>query len=161
MALQRRTPMKRTRLNSNPETTRAWQDRTRKPIPPRSEKREDERPERQALVAEMLAEHPHCAAQIPVICTGRTTEVNELIRRSSWAAGYLVKSNTESLCHNCHAFITHHPGRAGWAARHGHQLFDGDGEAEFELAARIRSAFAGCSSSCLIDHRVEDAQWKL
>lgn len=173
MALQRREPLKRGKplkrgelnrhgekpLRSDPAKLTDWQNRSRRRrIPPKSQRREDETPERQQLVREVLAEHPTCEARMPVICTVDSTEVNEIIRRGQWAAGWLVKSNTTALCHNCHAYITTHP---DWAERHGHQI-EGKvrdrGEAVHGLARRLalrirRETISRCGVNCTIDHR--------
>lgn len=170
---ERRTPLKRkTEMKrgegpkANPEKTRAWQRKSRKPLPQKSEQRVEDTPKRQALVADVLAHQPQCAAMIPYLCTGRSTEVNEIIRRSQWQEGFLVRSNTEGLCHACHAHITDNPGDTGWAMRHGHQLpgwvRDRGNNVYVQavmLARRIRTRTSGhCQVSCPIDHRPEEEE---
>ena len=63
------------------------------------------------LVIRLLKERPHCEAQLEG-CTRQSTEVNEIVRRSQWAAGILVESNLSCLCHACHRWITEHPAEA-------------------------------------------------
>jgi hypothetical protein len=167
--LKRGKPLKRTQLSrtgekplrADPAKVWDWANRSRRSIPPRSKRRVEEMPERQEMVYELLRDYPVCAAQIPVICTKISTEVNEIVRRGQWAAGYLDRSNTETLCHNCHAFITAHPGPNGWAVRHGHQLEgfvrlleDFDGHVRSARATRRR--VLGCGVDCPLDHREAD-----
>lgn len=140
---------------ADPEKQRDWERRSRKPLPAKSKRREEETPERQALVAQVLRERPACEAQIPGVCTHVSTEVNEIIRRSQWRAGYLVKANTEGLCHNCHACVTARP---GWAERHGHQLTSDAREdlSRWDDARRVRAVTSGrCGLDCATDHREE------
>ncbi len=157
--LERHTRLERGKpLRASPEGTRQWVNRSRKKLPPKSQRRVEETPERQALVDELLTERRQCEASIPWVCTGRSTEVNEIIRRSQWAGGYLVKQNCEALCHNCHAFITAHPGPKGWAARHGHQIMGADRfvAGVVAIARRIRETTVGkCDADCTLDHREE------
>jgi hypothetical protein len=128
------------------------QVRRRRRIAPRSEARDAERDERAELVRAVLARDWLCMAAIPPICTGVSKEVNEIVRRSQWAAGYLVDWNCEGLCHNCHAFITTRP---NWALRHGHQLLGEDRE-DADAAARalaVRARARACAPDCEKDHR--------
>jgi hypothetical protein len=157
----KRTELKRGQpLRADPAKLREWQDRSRKRLPAKSDRREDETPDRQSLVALMLRVHPSCQAGIPFCCTVVSTEVNEIVRRSQWAAGYLVKGNCEALCHNCHAYITVH---APWAKAHGHQIegkVHDHGGVVYALAAataeKIRAdTFGVCDVDCKLDHREE------
>jgi hypothetical protein len=124
----------------------------------RSEAREDEREERAALVLLVLREDWRCAAGVVGVCTRYSSECNEIIRRSQWRAGYLVRDNCEGLCHACHRHVTENPGHDGWAARHGHQLMSTDrGDPDAVVMARhVRQATRGrCDRHCTTDHREE------
>lgn len=164
--LKRGKPMKRTNLDrrgskplkADPAKLRDWANRSNHALPHHSKQRTEEIPERRKLVHRVLTAQPTCEARIPVICTIDSTEVNEIIRRGQWADGYLIKSNTEALCHNCHAFITTHP---DWAGRHGHQI---EGKVRDRgpavhgvirrLAQRCRRHTIGrCDVHCPMDHR--------
>lgn len=153
----RRTELKRTTaIKADPEKTRNWQRRSAKPLPARSSKRIEDAPARHELVRDVLAAQPMCEAQITFGCTSRTTEVNEIIRRSQWVEGFLVRFNTEALCHNCHAYITTHP---EWAKRHGHQM-DGATRDLDDFALLVADArrtrldtHARCGPACKLDHR--------
>lgn len=149
--------MKRsTPLAADPEKTRAWQRRSSKRLPAKSAQRIEDTPSRQELVRDVLAAQPTCEARITFGCTGRTTEVNEIIRRAQWADGFLVRRNTEALCHNCHVYITTHP---DWAEHHGHQLKGSTRDLEdFDVlvkAARTTrlSTVGRCGPGCRLDHR--------
>jgi hypothetical protein len=155
--LKRKTELKRgdTQLRADPAKTAAWRKRSAKALPARSAQRIEDTPERQALVRRKLSGNPMCEAQIPFCCTKDSTEVNEIIRRSQWAAGFLVESNTEGLCHNCHAWITVHP---DWARHHGHQLEGSTRDLptyslHVAAAGRARAVtVARCDVDCAKDH---------
>lgn len=157
--LKRTTALKRTEmkrgegLRNDPDMIRQWQRRSRKPLPPRSARRIEEKPERDALVEAMLAEFPWCQAEIPYFCTRKSREVNELKRGGQRATEYLIKEHTETLCHNCHRWITVHP---NWAKGHGHQVDAEAGEEAFDIALAVRTLTVGkCDVDCTIDHRIE------
>lgn len=148
------------RLTSNRDTAKAWRRKSEKPLPAYSTKRSTAITARRILVADILRDDPFCVARIAGICTGRATEVNELKRRSAWAEGYLIRWNCEGLCHECHEHITHHPGRGGWAMRHGHQVSrqaptDVPLSDEYIIAIAARHQGQGCPPDCPIDHRRE------
>jgi hypothetical protein len=164
--LKRGKPLKRSQLNrtgekplkSDPAKVWDWKNRSNsKPLPHKSPQREEETPERQKLVREMLRLHPRCGAGIPFCCTKDSTECNEIVRRSQWRAGYLERANVVTLCHNCHAYITTH---APWAKNHGHQI-DGaihDQPAKYERASYFamlirRATRYRCDTDCTINHR--------
>lgn len=153
--LKRKTELKRgtSRLTTDKTKAVAWQRRSAKPLPAYSEHRADKKDERAELVARVLAATPVCQARIAGLCQGASTEVNELKRRSQWAAGYLIEWNTEALCSACHAHVTGHPGRGGWAMRHGHQVSGAAKEDEYVIAIAARFLGLGCSPTCLEDHR--------
>jgi hypothetical protein len=164
--LKRGKPLKRTQisrtgekpLRSDPAKVWDWANRSNHPLPQRSKKRIDETPDRQQLVREMLAEFPGCAAGIPYFCQRWSSEVNEIVRRGQWDGGFLVKENCETLCHNCHTWITTHP---DWAEHHGHQIkgagreLRGDVDEDLVREARGIRARASyrCDVDCEVDHR--------
>lgn len=158
MTLERRTELKRgkglargtKRLEADPERRREWRRRSAKPLPAKSERRASEKDHRTELVHEQLNAEPRCAAEIPYFCTTWADEVNELKRGGQRATEYLIREHTESLCHNCHQWITVHP---DWARRHGHQVTGEADEAEFEAARRIRIRCVGHDVDCTEDHR--------
>lgn len=160
--LKRTTPLKRgdKPLRADPEKVHQWKRSSAKRLPAKSAQRIEDTPERQALVRRVLQEEPTCRARILFCCTVDSTEVNEIIRRSQWAEGYLVRSNTQGLCHNCHAYITTHP---DWAEHHGHQIKGSvrdDPRAYVYEAARWRAlkvrlqTVGRCDVGCEVDHRV-------
>ena len=96
---------------------------------PMSKKRRAEIPARRLIVEQALQRDGGCTFQrardayraatgldisqralraLPDACGGRL-EVNEIIRRSQWAAGYLVLDNTITLCSDHHRFVTEWP----------------------------------------------------
>jgi hypothetical protein len=153
VTLQRKTPMSRGTkpLRSDPERQREWQRRSRKRLPAKSERRIDETPERQALVAKVLAERPVCEATLPWCCTRASAEVNELMRGSHVLGGYLDVDRVTALCHNCHAWISVRP---TWSYNHGQQVTHQAGADEYAMAAEIRTLTAGrCDVDCQVDHR--------
>jgi hypothetical protein len=84
----------------------------RKPLRRRSEKTAKLYAEQRVpLVIKILRERPRCEAALEG-CTGRSTEVNEIVRRGQWKLGILVESNLQALCHTCHSWITDHPAEA-------------------------------------------------
>lgn len=125
--------------------------RGRKAIPPRSERRQEELPERIDFARSLTAERWRCEAGLPG-CTVESCDVNELMRGSHVLGGYLDRDRVTCLCRHCHDEITLHP---AWANHHGHQVTHQAGPAEYELAAAIRFGFAHCDLTCLIDHREE------
>lgn len=125
----------------------------------RSERREAEKPVRDALVAEILAERWLCEARLWWCCNHMSAEVNEICRGAGRAATYLDKTKVTALCKACHRWLTVHP---KWARHHGHQVPHevADREAAFAVAATVREALAAlarsgqrCCEDCEIDHR--------
>ena len=104
----RRSPLKR----STTPLKRSPMKQTRKPIPQQSAKRKAIAPQRAEFVRALLTSHPSCQAALSGVCTGRSTEVHESIRRS--AGGAIVpgeKATTQgqtfwALCHECHEVCT-------------------------------------------------------
>lgn len=108
----KRSPMKR----STPEKIRAWAQRSRKRLRPRSAKQAAAYRERRDFVAKFLAAHPLCEARLEG-CTGRSVDVHELIRRSHGGAifpGQKGKRETGYLavCRADHDWISAHPALA-------------------------------------------------
>lgn len=66
---------------------------------------------RRAFVARILAERPDCQANITGICTWRSVDVHEVIRRSA-GGDILADSNVRALCRACHTWAHHHPREA-------------------------------------------------
>jgi hypothetical protein len=126
--------------------------RQRKPIPQRSAKRRTAmRAERVPFVLSVLERRPWCEAQLPWCCTGRSTDVNELMRGAYRTLCWLDDDRVTSLCGGCHRWVTLHP---AWAAAHGQQVeycAVGLDEA-FATAAHLRGTL-GCAADCEEDHR--------
>ena len=84
--------------------------------------------ERRPLVAALLAERPCCEAGIPGLCTGRSTDVHELLSRAR-GGSILQPDGLLCLCRSCHEHVTDEPSwaearagavyRAGGAGGHG------------------------------------------
>lgn len=106
--------MKRVAIKrSTPEKIRAWAQRSRKRLRPRSVKQAAAYVERRAFVAEYLAAHPFCEAHLQG-CTLRSVDVHEIVRRSHGGAifpGQKGKRETEYLavCRPDHDWISTHP----------------------------------------------------
>lgn len=105
----KRSPMKR----STPEKIRAWAQRSRKRLRPRSAKQAAAYVERRAFVAEYLAAHPWCEARLAG-CTRLSEDVHEIVGRSHGAAifpGQEGKRETGYLavCRADHDWISTHP----------------------------------------------------
>jgi hypothetical protein len=66
---------------------------------------------RRAFVARILGARPDCEANITGICTWRSVDVHEVLRRS--AGGDIVDDgNVKALCRPCHDWIHTHPREA-------------------------------------------------
>lgn len=100
-------------LTSNPETTRAWQRRTRKRLPHESKKHAKERGKRTAVREAVLKRDRRCRAYgiLPGPCGGQM-DVHEVIARARWTGGYLVPENCQAVCRVHHDWITTHPAEA-------------------------------------------------
>lgn len=117
----KRTPLPRRQkpIQVDPEKVRAWQRRSRKPIPQVSARRLAERPEREAVRVEVLRRDGGCRGRgiLPGRCgspwRGRPPlEVHEVVSRGRWASGYLVAANCLTLCQVHHDWVTTHPTEA-------------------------------------------------
>lgn len=103
---------RRTRLQTNPQTTREWSDRSRSRIPAESAKRKTERRARHAIrdLALWRADH-RCQARaaVPEVqCWGRL-DVDEIVARSAYPSGHLDPENTQVLCAAHHQWKHDHP----------------------------------------------------
>lgn len=115
--IRRRKPLQRGKPpKANPETTWAWERRSRKWIPHESERHRRERVTRNAVREEVLARDGGCrnGGRVPVRCgspdpTRPPLEVHEVISRGRWAGGYLEPGNCLALCQACHDWVTAHP----------------------------------------------------
>ena len=116
MSLVRRTP-----LAANAEKARAWRRRSRKPLPALSTRRRQEKPQRDAVRAQVLERDGGCTAArlVPHVACGGPLDCHEVIPRSAWAAGYLVESNTRMVCRRHHSWIGDHVADAHAAGLHG------------------------------------------
>ena len=77
----------------------------------RSKKRQREMILRRRLVARLLEERPVCEIAWDAKCTGRSTEVDEIIGRGR-GGDFLDESNCQTACHYCHSQKTEHPAEA-------------------------------------------------
>lgn len=113
--------MKRSPIRVDPAKVRAWQRRTAQPLRQRSAKRQRLYEEQRIpFVVAQLERVPWCEAGLAG-CSREATTVNERIRRSHGGAivpgGKGRENEYDSLCVNCHRWITEHPREAraqGW-----------------------------------------------
>lgn len=148
-SMERGTPLKRTRMTRRPTyPTR----RGGKPIRQRSAKRQQVMAaERVPFVLDVLARRPWCEAKLPWVCTGRSTDVNELMRGIWRTDCWLDDDLVTSVCGGCHGFITDHP---HWAKHHGQQVEQCvDLPGAFEVAEELRR-LCDCLRDCSTDHRL-------
>lgn len=107
--------MKRSPLVTDPESVRAWQRRSRRPLPSVSRRRREERAERAEVVAEVLARAGHrCEANLvvpEVICDG-PLDVDEVIPRGVHPGGHLEPENCQALCRAHHEWKHANPAEA-------------------------------------------------
>lgn len=93
----KRTPLKRkTPLKASVEKTRAWIDRSRKPLPKRSTKGAQYEREFQAMKAKMLP--THCR-----VCRHAAVTLHHILRRAQ--SGTNAASNLLPVCEPCHDWI--------------------------------------------------------
>lgn len=111
-------------LSRDPAKAREWAQRSaerarqrqatapRKRVKPQSDRRKREAAERRVLVRRLLAEHPHCEAQ--VLCRGAASQdVHERLTRAR--GGSIVdpeQAHMLCVCRACHDWITTHPREA-------------------------------------------------
>lgn len=74
----------------------------------RSKKREKQYAERRKIVVQLLEEFPVCER----CSSAAAVDVHEIIRRSQWPDGILVRENLKTLCRPCHSWITQNPAQA-------------------------------------------------
>lgn len=91
----------------------------------RSKKRQREMVQRRRLVADLLERFPVCQIQWDDKCTGRATEVDEIVGRGR-GGDFLDPSNCQTACHYCHRMKTEHPAEA---RRRGFEKHSWEGEA--------------------------------
>lgn len=97
-----------------------------KPLPRRSKKMQGTyRKARIPLVVELLAARPWCEIRWDDGCTGRATEVDEIVGRGR-GGDFLDPSNCQTACHYCHRMKTEHPAEA---RRRGFEKHSWEGEA--------------------------------
>lgn len=145
-SIETQRPLKTTR----PLKRSARPGQQRKPIAQRSEKRRRAmQTERVPFVLDVLARRPWCEAELPWCCTGRSTDVNELMRGIHRTDCWLDDGRVTSVCGGCHGHITDNP---HWAKAHGHQVEEAHlQEAAFDLAEQLRATLH-CSADCREDH---------
>lgn len=126
--------------------------RQRRPIAQRSEVRQQVMAnERVPFVLDVLARRPWCEAKLPWVCTGRSTDVNELMRGIWRTDCWLDDARVTSVCGGCHGFITDHP---RWAKGHGQQVEQCvDLPVAFGVAEELRR-LCDCPRVCTTDHRL-------
>jgi hypothetical protein len=150
--LERRTP-----LRSDPVAQRDWERRSRRRLPAMSPRRRHAARERAAFVAMVLRHRPVCEARFAWCCTGRSAEVNEIVRGPGREDCWLDWDRVSALCGPCHRWITDH---GPWAIRHGHQVphEDAGREAALATAMLLRAMLlrADCPPDCATDHREEN-----
>lgn len=111
--------MKRSPLRANPEKTRAWQDRSRKPLKRTAVRRA--RPGSRAYgdfsskvrSAVSRRSQGRCEAGIAGVCTGRASQHHH---RKLRRFGDHSAANDLHSCLDCHDYIHGHP---AWSRRHG------------------------------------------
>jgi ribosomal protein S27AE len=80
---------------------------TKKPIPPRSQKRSKEEKLYSAKRVLYLQDHPMCEAHLPGICTDYATDIHHM----SGKIGDLLTDEKyfKALCRSCHQYVETHP----------------------------------------------------
>lgn len=106
--LQRRTPLKTTKLQGGARTVPSRSGR----LAPRSEKRQADMVVRRELVATLLAQRPVC--ELRWLCRGaRAVDVHERIKRSR--GGNILdpdQAHMVTTCRACHEATESHPAEA-------------------------------------------------
>lgn len=110
--LPRRTP-----LQGNPEKTRAWRDRSRKPLPAKSKKRVAEDPERARVRQVVLDRDQGCMGRgiLPGRCwhpRDEPLDVHEVESRGTHPGSHLDPEVCLALCRGHHQWVTTHPAEA-------------------------------------------------
>lgn len=80
---------------------------TKKPIPPRSQKRSREEKLYAGKRIIYLQDHPMCEAHLPGICTDYSTDIHHM----SGKIGDLLTDERyfKALCRSCHQYVETHP----------------------------------------------------
>lgn len=80
---------------------------TKKPIPPRSQKRSKEEKLYSAKRVLYLQNHPMCEAHLPGICTDYATDIHHMSGR---IGDLLLDTNYwKALCRKCHDYVENNP----------------------------------------------------
>jgi hypothetical protein len=107
----RKTPLKRkTPLRGNPETIKAWKNRTAAPLSQFSRKRKTDAPVYSRKRNAFLSTHAYCQALVPGFCTGRSEDVHHKAGRTG--TNYLDEETWLATCRRCHDWIHEHPNKA-------------------------------------------------
>lgn len=111
MTLERKTP-----LRADPAKVKAWRDRSRKRIPPRSKRRIEEAPERARVRQVVLDRDQGCMGRgiLPGRCwhpRDEPLDVHEVLARGP-GGDYLDPENCLALCRGHHQWVTTHPAEA-------------------------------------------------
>lgn len=114
--------MKRTRLKTDPDKVRAWQDRSRKALPRQSAKRRREAIPRAEVSVQARERDGGCVARglIPDHECAGPLDAHERIPRSAWPGGHLVLSNVLTVCRRAHDWIDAHERDAWHLGLHGY-----------------------------------------
>jgi peptidoglycan/xylan/chitin deacetylase (PgdA/CDA1 family) len=93
-----------------------------------SDKHKDEREERERVKRDVRFRDRSCRAQdAPGRCEG-PLDVHEVIPRSAWRAGYLIRSNCLLICRAHHDWIHDNPDAAHELGLHGYSWERTDGD---------------------------------
>jgi hypothetical protein len=110
--LQRKTPLKRSSLDSSSEVKR------KTPLRQMSKKRQKEQRERRKFVADVLESRPRCQAGALIRgvmrahpCHVWSVDVHEPLTRAR-GGSILDPDNAVALCRSCHDWIHTHPAEA-------------------------------------------------
>lgn len=138
VGLERRTPMKRTAgPKADPAATRAWQDRSRKPLPESSPRGRERRARATAAGKVAKARDGGCivAAMVPEVECWGPLDPQHVIPRGVRPSLADDPANIVAACRGHHQWIEEHPVEARAMGVHGH-----DGDDLEELAERRRLA---------------------
>jgi len=139
VTLERRTPLKRTGgPKANPATTRAWQDRSRRPLPPSSAKGRARARDAAEAGRRAKARDGGCvaAALVPDLRCWGPLDPQHVIPRGVRPDLADDDLNIIGCCRAHHRYIDDHPERARELGLHGR---DGDDLEELRLR-RLRAA---------------------
>lgn len=99
--------MKRSRIETDPDKVRAWQDRSRKPLPRQSAKRRREAIPRAEVSVQARERDGGCVGRglIPDHECSGALDPHERIPRTAWPGGHLVLDNVVTVCRAAHEWI--------------------------------------------------------